>query len=118
MNTATLHLDTQNNVGLIDARIFSGYLEHLGRAVYGGIYDPGSPLSDERGCRRDVVDALRPLGMPYIRYPGGNFVSCYDWKAGIGDQKARPRRPDYGWRSIETNQFGTDEFVQWCREIG
>ena len=75
---ATLQLDTQYHVGEIDPRIFSGFLEHLGRAVYEGIFDPGNPLSDERGFRKDVLDLLKPLGMPVMRYPGGNFVSCYE----------------------------------------
>ena len=118
MNQASLHLDTQHHAGPIDRRIFSGFLEHLGRAVYEGVYDPGDPLSDERGFRRDVLEVLRPLGMPLVRYPGGNFVSCYDWKDGIGPRERRPARPDYAWRSIESNQFGTDEFMAWTKELG
>ena len=117
MNHAHLHLDTQHNTGTIDRRIFSGFLEHLGRGVYEGVYDPGNPLSDDRGFRRDVLDVLRPLGMPLIRYPGGNFVSCYDWKDGVGPRDQRPARPDYAWRSIESNQFGTDEFMAWCESL-
>lgn len=115
---AILHLDTQHHVGPIDRRIFSGFLEHLGRAVYEGVYDPGNPLSDARGFRRDVLDALRPLAMPLIRYPGGNFVSCYDWRDGIGPCANRPTRPDFAWKSVETNQFGTDEFLAWCQDLG
>jgi alpha-N-arabinofuranosidase len=117
MNQASLHLDTHHHVGAIDRRIFSGFLEHLGRAVYEGVYDPGNPLSDEHGFRRDVLEVLRPLGMPLVRYPGGNFVSCYNWKDGIGPRDQRPARPDYAWRTIEPNQFGTDEFMQWCAQI-
>lgn len=90
MNHANLHLDTQHNAGAIDRRIFSGFLEHLGRGVYEGVYDPGNPRSDSRGFRRDVLDVLRPLGMPLIRYPGGNFVSCYDWKDGVGPVISAP----------------------------
>jgi alpha-N-arabinofuranosidase len=116
MKQARVYLDTQHHVGTIDRRIFGGFLEHLGRAVYEGIYDPGNPLSDARGFRRDVLDLLRPLGMPVMRYPGGNFVSCYDWTDGIGPRETRPSRPDYAWRSLETNQFGTDEFMTWCQE--
>ncbi len=115
---ATLHLDTQHHVGAIDPRIFGGFLEHLGRAVYEGVYDPGNPLSDECGFRSDVIEALRPLRMPVVRYPGGNFVSCYDWRDGIGPRERRPARPDYAWRSLETNQFGTDEFMAWCERLG
>src|SRR5258708_36828529 len=106
---AKLTLDTQFNAGEIDRRIFSGFLEHIGRAVYEGVYDPGNPLSDENGFRRDVLDLLKSLGMPMVRYPGGNFVSCYDWRDGIGPKADRPTRPDYAWRSRETNQFATDE---------
>lgn len=115
---ATVHFDTHFNVGRIDPRIYGGFLEHLGRAVYEGVYDPGNPLSDERGFRKDVFDALRPLAMPVVRYPGGNYVSAADWKDGIGPKDKRPRRPDYAWQSVETNQFGTDEFMQWTKAVG
>jgi alpha-N-arabinofuranosidase len=115
---ATLTLDTQFHAGEIDPRIFSGFLEHMGRAVYEGVYDPESPLSDANGFRRDVLDALKRLRMPLIRYPGGNFVSNYLWTDGIGPRAQRPARPDYAWKSIETNAFGTDEFIAWCREAG
>ena len=113
----TVHLDTHHHVGPIDRRIFGGFLEHLGRAVYEGVYDPGNALSDEHGFRRDVLEILKPLAMPMVRYPGGNFVSCYDWKDGIGPKADRPTRPDYAWRSRETNQFGTDEFMAWCKLV-
>ncbi len=115
--TAKIYLDSHWNVGSIDRRIFGGFLEHLGRAVYEGVYDPASPHADRNGFRRDVIEALVHLRMPCIRYPGGNFVSAYDWTDGIGPKEQRPRRPEFAWRSIETNQFGTDEFVQWCREL-
>ena len=115
---ATLTLDTQFAVADVDPRIFGGFLEHLGRAVYEGIYDPGSPHADANGFRLDVIDALKRLKMPVMRYPGGNFVSCYDWRGGIGPRADRPARLDYAWRSIETNQFGTDEFMQWCKQLG
>ena len=108
---AQVDLHTEHRVAAIDERIFSGFLEHMGRAVYEGVFDPGSPLSDERGFRRDVIDTLAPLRMPMVRYPGGNFVSNYDWRDGVGPRDRRPRRPDFAWRSIETNQFGTDEFM-------
>jgi alpha-N-arabinofuranosidase len=113
---ATLTLDTEFHAGPIDPRIFSGFLEHMGRAVYEGVYDPGSPLADEDGFRTDVLAAIRGLRMPLMRYPGGNFVSSYDWTDGIGPRDQRPARPDYAWKSVETNQFGTDEFMQWCRK--
>lgn len=113
---ATLTLDTQHHRGDIDPRIFSGFLEHMGRAVYEGVYDPESPLSDANGFRRDVIAAIRKLRMPLMRYPGGNFVSSYDWTDGIGPRDQRPARPDYAWKSIEPNLFGTDEFMAWCVE--
>lgn len=106
------------SIGLVDARIFGGFAEHLGRCIYEGIYDPGSPLSDEQGYRKDVIAAVRRLRMPVMRYPGGNFVSCYDWRDGIGPRDKRPARVDYAWQSLETNEFGVDEFVPWCRKVG
>jgi len=115
---ASIRLDTDHHVGEIDRRLFSGFLEHLGRAVYEGVYDPGSPLSDADGFRTDVLDALRRLRMPYVRYPGGNFVSNYDWRDGIGPLDGRPARPDFAWKSIEPNTFGVDEFIKWCRKLG
>ncbi|HEY1629395.1 MAG TPA: hypothetical protein VGF52_06025, partial [Tepidisphaeraceae bacterium] len=118
LTKATVHLDTQHNVGEIDRRIFGGFLEHLGRAVYGGVYEPASPLSDAFGNRLDVVGKLRELRMPIIRYPGGNFVSCYDWRDGIGPKNQRPQRRDEAWKSIESNQFGVDEFMRWIKLLG
>ena len=97
---ATVHLSRQQVVGEIVRRLFGGFLEHLGRAIYGGVYDPGNPLTDARGLRRDVVEALRPMEMPVIRYPGGNFVSGYDWRDGIGPKAERPVRPDRGTRPV------------------
>jgi alpha-N-arabinofuranosidase len=114
---ARLSLNTEACVGSIDRRIFGGFLEHLGRAVYGGVYDPGSPLSDARGFRSDVIEALARLHMPIVRYPGGNYVSAYDWKHTVGPKSERPRRPDYAWQSIETNQFGIGEFIEWCHAL-
>lgn len=112
---ASIRLDLDHHVGEIDRRIFSGFVEHLGRAVYEGIFDPGSPLSNAHGFRTDVAGALRKLGMPYMRYPGGNFVSNYDWRDGVGPRDERPVRADFAWKSIEPNTFGVDEFVRWCR---
>lgn len=118
MPTPTLTLHSQFNAGPIDRRLFSGFLEHMGRSVYEGAYDPASPLSDEHGLRKDVIAALRAMDMPLVRYPGGNFVSTYDWTDGIGPMHKRPRRPDFAWKSIEPNTFGTDEFVRWCGKVG
>ena len=114
---ASVFLDTNRNVGPIDRRIFGGFLEHIGRAVYEGVYDPGNPLSDGLGFRQDVLEALRPMRMPLVRYPGGNFVSNYDWRDGIGPQNQRPARPDFAWKTIEPNTFGVDEFTAWCRTL-
>ncbi len=115
---AEVHLHTEHRIAPVDARIFGGFLEHMGRAVYGGVFDPGNPLSDERGYRTDVMEVLRSLRMPMIRYPGGNFVSNHDWRHAVGPRDQRPRRPDFAWRSIETHQFGTDEFMEWCDALG
>ncbi|MDP6715385.1 MAG: alpha-L-arabinofuranosidase C-terminal domain-containing protein, partial [SAR202 cluster bacterium] len=114
---ASVRLDTDHNTGEIDPRIFGGFLEHLGRAVYEGVYDPGNPLSDDDGFRTDVIDALGKLRMPCVRYPGGNFVSNYDWRDGIGPRDQRPSRPDFAWKSVDPNTFGVDEFVAWCRTL-
>lgn len=118
MDHAMVFLHPRHNAGRIDPRIFGGFLEHLGRAVYQGVYDPGNPLSDERGFRKDVLEALRRMRMPLVRYPGGNFVSDYNWTDGIGPRERRPKRADFAWRSLEPNEFGTDEFVEWCRALG
>lgn len=115
--TAKVFLDTRRTVGPLDRRIFSGFVEHIGRVVYGGIYDPSSQHADELGYRTDVLDLLRPLRMPAMRYPGGNFVSNYDWRDGIGPRNERKARPDFAWKSVEPNQFGVDEFVEWCRRV-
>ena len=113
---ATVKLDTAFNAGSIDPRIFSGFLEHIGRSIYGGVFDPGNKLSNEDGLRLDVVEAMAGLNMPYVRYPGGNFVSNYDWRDGVG--KDRKPFPDFAWRATEPNLFGTDEFMKWCRAVG
>jgi alpha-N-arabinofuranosidase len=115
---ATIKLDLDRAIGTVDRRIFGGFAEHLGRCIYGGIYDEGSPLSDEQGYRRDVIEAVRALRVPVLRWPGGNFVSGYHWIDGIGPVDKRPRRRELAWRSEESNRFGTDEFMQYCRKIG
>ncbi len=104
--------------GQIDRNIFGGFAEHLGRCIYGGIFDPGSPLADASGLRTDVLAALKRLRMPVIRYPGGNFVSGYHWMDGVGLRRERPTRLDLAWQGVESNQFGTNEFVHFCRQIG
>jgi alpha-L-arabinofuranosidase len=101
-----------------DRRVLGAFLEHLGRAVYTGVYQPGSPLADSRGFRTDVVQAVKEAGVPIVRYPGGNFVSGYNWLDGVGPKPQRPTVLERAWNSIETNQFGTNEFIDWCRMAG
>jgi alpha-N-arabinofuranosidase len=112
--SAQLYLDTRRTIGEISPLLFGGFAEHMGRCIYEGIYDPRSPRADERGLRRDVLAALRELNFRIIRYPGGNFLSGYCWLDGVGPRDKRPARRDMAWRSIETNQFGTDEFMEFC----
>jgi len=102
-------------LGDIDRRLFGSFVEHMGRAVYTGIYEPGHPAADENGFRTDVLELVRELGPTIVRYPGGNFVSAYNWEDGVGPVEERPVRLDLAWRSRETNSFGLNEFVTWCR---
>jgi len=114
---ARISVDLERQLGRVDRRIFGGFIEHLGRCIYGGIFDEGSALADERGFRTDVLDALRPLKMPLLRWPGGNFVSGYHWVDGIGPRDERPRKLELAWLSEESNRFGTDEFIEYCRVL-
>jgi alpha-L-arabinofuranosidase len=102
----------------LDRRLLGAFLEHLGRAVYTGVYEPGSPLADADGFRKDVAAEVKGLGVPILRYPGGNFVSGYDWLDGVGPKDKRPTVLERAWNSLETNQFGTNEFIRWCRLVG
>ena len=102
----------------VDRRVLGAFLEHLGRAVYTGVYQPGSPLADSSGFRSDVVREVKEAGVPIVRYPGGNFVSGYNWLDGVGPKDKRPTVLERAWNSIETNQFGTNEFVDWCAMVG
>ncbi len=111
-------VDPARAVGDLDRNVFGGFVEHLGRCIYGGLYEDGSPLSDQRGFRQDVLGLLRELRMGVLRWPGGNFVSNYHWKDGIGPASARPRRPELAWGGEESNRFGTDEFISYCAELG
>ena len=117
MQTTTLTLDTHFRIGAVDQRIFGGFLEHIGRAVYEGVYDPKSSHADEDGFRSDVMAALRRLKMTAMRYPGGNFASGYRWMDGIGPRVERPTVRELAWQSSEPNQFGTDEYIQLCRKM-
>ena len=115
---ARLTLSRERILSPIDPRVFGSFIEHLGRAVYTGIYEPDHPAADAHGFRTDVEALIRPLQVTQIRYPGGNFLSGYDWRDGIGPKDRRPVRPDMAWSAIEPNQVGTDEFLQWCERIG
>jgi alpha-N-arabinofuranosidase len=101
----------------LDPRLLGAFLEHLGRAVYTGVYDPKSPLADANGFRTDVIAAVKGLRVPIIRYPGGNFVSGYNWLDGVGPKNQRPTVLERAWNSLETNQFGTNEFIDWCKAV-
>ncbi len=114
---AQVFLDTNHTIAPISPLLFGGFVEHMGRCVYEGIYDPGSPLADQRGLRLDVIEALRDQKYSVIRYPGGNFLSGYNWLDGVGPKNLRPHRRELAWQSTETNQFGTNEFMEFCTAI-
>ena len=117
--TAGRAIINQNNIrSNLDRRLLGSFLEHLGRAVYTGVYEPGSPLADAQGFRKDVIAEIRRLDVPIMRYPGGNFVSGYHWQDGVGPKDKRPTVLERAWNSIETNQFGTNEFIDWCKLVG
>jgi alpha-N-arabinofuranosidase len=116
--SARIAIDEERVIGRISPLLFGGFIEHMGRCVYRGIFDPGSALADEHGLRTDVVAALRELNPRIIRYPGGNFLSGYHWRDGVGPVAQRPRRRELAWQSIETNHFGTHEFITLCRMLG
>src|SRR6516225_8200687 len=115
---ARIEIDTDRVVGTVDPMMFGNFIEHLGRCVYGGVYEPGSPLSDADGFRKDVLDAVKGLNVSVLRWPGGNFVSGYNWEDGIGPKDKRPVRRDDAWGAIEPNQFGTDDFLKYCERTG
>lgn len=115
---ARIFADTRRTRPPLDRNLFGSFLEHLGRAIYDGIYQPGSPLSDASGFRTDVLREIRQMGVPIIRYPGGNFVSGYNWLDGVGPKRDRPAVLDKAWNTIDSNQFGTDEFLAWCKLAG
>jgi alpha-N-arabinofuranosidase len=118
VSEARITVDPAFRVGPVDPRVYGTFVEHLGRCVYTGIYEPEHPTADQHGFREDVADLTRELGVPIIRYPGGNFVSGYRWEDGIGPVEERPVRLDLAWRSIEPNAVGTDEFCAWARRVG
>jgi alpha-N-arabinofuranosidase len=115
---ARVVIDPEFAVADVDERIFGSFVEHMGRAVYGGIYEPGHPSADADGWRADVLELVRDLRVSVVRYPGGNYVSGHDWEDGVGPREQRPARLDLAWRSIESNAVGTDEFMQWAKLAG
>lgn len=117
MKKSTLHLHTSFTVGKVDPRVFGGFLEHLGRAVYEGVYEPTSAHADEHGCRTDVLEALKRLRFTAMRYPGGNFVSGYHWMDAVGPRDQRPVTRDLAWQSLESNQFGPNEFLELSKRM-
>ncbi|GMA57398.1 alpha-N-arabinofuranosidase [Alicyclobacillus sacchari] len=113
---ARMTIDPQYQLAEVDPRLYGSFIEHLGRAVYGGIYDPSHPTADEFGFRHDVIELVRDLQVPIVRYPGGNFVSGYRWEDGVGPVESRPQQLDLAWRSLEPNRIGVNEFVAWARQ--
>ncbi|MFI7703323.1 alpha-N-arabinofuranosidase [Nonomuraea sp. NPDC049480] len=118
MDSAKLTLDPAFEVGPVERRLFGSFVEHMGRCVYTGVYEPGHPEADADGLRRDVVELAREMGVTAVRYPGGNFVSNYEWEDGVGPAAERPTRLDLAWRQIETNAFGLGEFMTWLGAVG
>jgi alpha-L-arabinofuranosidase len=114
---ASIVIDPQFTVGAVNRRLFGSFVEHLGRCVYDGIYEPGHPTADAEGFRGDVIELVRELGVSTVRYPGGNFVSGYRWEDGVGPRDQRPRRLDLAWHSTETNEVGLDEFASWLTKV-
>ena len=116
MKQAKIIIDKDFQVSPIDKRIYGSFIEHLGRAVYQGIYQPGSPFADEQGFRKDTLELVKELGVPVVRYPGGNFVSGYKWEDGVGPRENRPKRIDLAWSVVETNEVGLNEFADWAKK--
>lgn len=114
---ATVTAHSAFTIAPIDERIYGAFLEHLGRAIYTGIYEPGHSTADENGMRGDVADLVKELNVPMVRYPGGNFVSAYNWEDGIGPKEDRPVRLDLAWHTSDSNQVGIHEFADWCETV-
>ena len=116
--SARIKIDIDRTIGEVHPHLFGNFTEHLGRMIYGGIYEEGSPLSDQFGYRKDVFDVVKQLDVSILRWPGGNFASGYNWKDGIGPKDQRPTRIDLAWNDLESNRFGTDEFLRYCEMLG
>ena len=117
MKKANLIIDRLNYISTIDDRIYGSFIEHLGRAVYNGIYEPDHPLANSKGFRTDVIEMVKKLQVPIIRYPGGNFVSGFRWEDSVGPKELRPVKLDLAWFTTETNQVGLQEFSEWLQEV-
>jgi alpha-N-arabinofuranosidase len=117
-NKVKMVIDKEFRISEVDERIYGSFIEHLGRAVYDGIYSPEHPSADEYGFRNDVKELIRELNVPIIRYPGGNFVSSFNWEDSVGPVSERPRRLELAWKSIEENKVGLNEFTKWARNAG
>ena len=117
MQNARLTLDPSFTVGPINRNVFGGFVEHLGRHVYDGIYEPGHATADDEGFRQDVIELVKEMGVSTIRYPGGNFVSGFRWEDSVGPREERPTRLDLAWHSTETNQVGLHEFASWLQKV-
>jgi len=113
---ARIKIDIDRTIGQINKNLYGNFVEHLGRCVYGGVYNPDSDQADNKGFRKDVLDAVKELNVSLVRYPGGNFVSNYHWLDGVGPE--RKPRMELAWARLETNRFGTNEFIEFCKEIG
>jgi len=118
MISARMFLDREFTKTPIDNRLFGSFIEHLGRAIYGGVYEPGHPSSDAEGFRGDVLELVRELRVPIVRYPGGNYVSAFNWEDSVGPAEKRPRRLDLAWRAVEPNTVGLNEFARWAKKAG
>ena len=116
MKNAKMIVDKAFRISEVDKRIYGSFIEQLGRAVYEGIYQPESSFADEEGFRKDVIDLVRELKVPIVRYPGGNFVSGFRWEDSVGPKEERPARAELAWQVIETNAFGLNEFASWAKK--
>ena len=116
-NKVQICIDRDFTISKVDNRIYGSFIEHLGRAVYEGIYQPGNKFADKDGYRKDVIKLIKEIGVPIVRYPGGNFVSAFNWEDSVGPKSKRPRRLELAWGVVETNEFGLDEFMNWCKKV-
>src|SRR5690625_4651368 len=111
-----IFVDKNLKIGTIKHELYGSFIEHLGRAVYEGIYEPNHPKADSSGFRKDVIELIKELNVSTVRYPGGNFLSGYHYIDGLGPKNLRPTRLDLAWQTIEDNSFGTDEFMKWAKK--